>query len=290
MADEPGVILELFKNKSKVQLIPADYRGLDGLRAVVDFDGGRVPAHPMTAYRPEINDPVWVAVVDGVAYMVGPTVPKPAEGTIVSTGSGIATITTDIGEVTGTYESGASFSPGDAVKLYWSNGCHIIAKMSTSVAAAPVPVAPAAGGGRVTNTFTAIDSGSYQSGYGWRINDVWSSASNYGAWFYGNKIRDTIPDSALIVSAEVFLPSPDRLTGARPFGRHPHPSKPGGAPTVTATSTLPGTSGWVSIPTSLIDHLKVNDGGLGFDLGGWNIWAGTQRDGQSGAVRVTYDT
>lgn len=290
MAGEPEVILELFNNKSKVQLLAGNYRGLEELRAVVDFDGGRVPAHPTTAYRPEINEPVWVAVVDGVAYMIGPTIPKPPEGEIVSTGSGLAEVSTDIGTVQATYQSGASLNPGDVVKLFWSGGCHVIGVLSTSTPADVPAPGPGVSGLRTTTTFTAIDSGSYQAGFGWRINDVWSSANNYGAWFYGNKIRDTIPDSASIVSAEIYLPSPDRLTGARPFGRHSYPSKPGGAPTISATSTLAGTAGWVAIPTSLIDHLKANDGGLGFALGGWNIWPGTQRDGLSGAVRVTYET
>lgn len=289
MADEPEVILELFKNKSKVQLLPGNYRGLDGLRVVVDFDGGRVPAHPTTAYRPEVNEPVWVAVVDGVAFMLGPTVPKPADGTYVSDSGGVATVATDIGDVEATYLSGASFTPGDELKLFWSDGCHILGKKSTSVAAGQVPPPGGSEASRFVKTFTAIDSGSYQSGYGWRINDVWSSASNIGAWFYGTKIRDTIPDNAVIVSAEIYLPLLKDL-GAAPFGRHDQASKPGGAVTITATSTLPGKSGWVSIPTSLIDELKVNTGGLGFGLGGYNIWAGTQKDGQSGAVRVTYDT
>ncbi|MAP64051.1 MAG: hypothetical protein CMH34_09985 [Microbacterium sp.] len=293
MADDADVTLALFDGKSKVQLLAGQYRGLDGLRAVVDFDGGRVPAHSTTSYRPEINETVWVAVIDGVAYMLGPTVPKPADGEIVSTSSGIATVSTDVGEVQATYNSGASFSASDQVKLMWGNGCHIVGLKSTSPSAQEVPTAPGGSGERVTKTFAAIDSGSYQPGYGWRINDVWSSANNYGAWFYGTKIRDTVPSSADIIKAEIYLPPPERLTGTRPFGRHPYASKPAGAPTISATSTLSGTSGWTEIPTSLIDHLKSNVGGLGFDLGGWNIWPGTQdpqHGGNSGRLRVTYET
>lgn len=289
MADEPEVILELFKNKSKVQLLPGNYRGLDGLRVVVDFDGGRVPAHSTTPYRPEINEPVWVAVIDGVAYMIGPTIPKPGDGVVDSTGIDTVTVTTDIGDVTATHASGATFTPGDEVKLYWSDGCHIIAKKSTTTVPGEVPSAPGGGGIRIVNTFTAIDSGSYQSGFGWRINDVWSSASNIGAWFYGTKIRDTIPDTAVIVSADIYLPLLQDV-GAAPFGRHAYATKPSGSLSFAATSTLPGKSGWVPIPTTLIDELKVNTGGLGYDIGGYNIWAGTQKDGLSGAVRVTYDT
>lgn len=289
MVDQSEVILELFNQKSNVQVIPGFYRGLDGLRALVDFSGGRVPAHPALGFIPEVNDPVWVAVVDGVAWMIGPTVLRPGNGEVVSESSGIAVVDTVIGEVSATYNSGSTLSPGDQVKLYWNEGCHIIGVRSDSPVAPVPPPAGGGGGGVQTITFSAIDSGSYQSGYGWRINDVWSSASNIGAWFYGTKIRDTIPDSAVINNAEIYLPLVKDL-GAFPFGRHDYATKPAGSISFSGVTTLPGKSGWVPIPTSLIDHLKVNTGGLGFGLGGYNIWAGTQRDGQSGTVRVTYAT
>lgn len=304
MAETPDVLLELFAGKSKVSMQIANYRGLSELRCLVEYEGGRVPAHSVTAYRPEINERVWVAVIDGVPYMLGPTIPKPASGEVVSSGSGVVVVSTDVGEITATHNSGETFADGAIVKLAWSEGAHIIGTLSSPVVPEEVPPAPGQGGRLVDVEFTSIDSGSYQGGFGWRIDDVWSSASNYGAWFYGTKIRDTIPPTATIVKAEIYLPRPDRLLGARPFGRHPHATKPGGAPSISATTTLPdasgwrnppgnpgnGTEGWVPIPTSLIDHLKTNVGGLGFDLGGWNVWAGRQRDGQSGTIRVTYET
>jgi len=285
---DADTVLGILGGKSQVRVIAGAYRGLDGLRALVDFDGGRVPAHFATGWRPGLNDPVWVTVVDGVAFLLGPTAPPASDGTVVSVASGIATISTDIGTVEATYNSGVTLTAGQEVKLLAHGGYHVVGVKSTSPTAPTVPDGPGGGGGRKTVTFTAIDSGSYQA-YWWN-NDVWSSASNKGLWFYGNKIRDTIPDSAVIVRAQIYLPPPIRLTGARPFGVHGYATKPPGAPTISSTSTLPGTSGWVDIPTNLIDHLKANTGGLGFDIGGWNIWPGVQRDGQSGAIRVTYDT
>lgn len=288
MTADAAKLLELIDGKSSVRVIAGNYRGLDGLRALVDFDGGRVPAHFATSWRPALNDAVWVMVVDSVAWLVGPTAPLASDGSVVSVASGLATISTDVGTVVATYNSGVTLTAGQQVKLLAHNGYHVIGVKSTSPTAPEVPGGPGTGGGRVTQTFTAIDSGSFQ--VSWWNADVWSSANNRGCWFYGSKICDTIPDTAVIVAAEIYLPPPIKLLGARPFGRHPYATKPGGAPSITATSTLPGTSGWVPIPTSLIDHLKVNVGGFGFDLGGYNIWPGTQRDGQSGAVRVTYDT
>jgi hypothetical protein len=282
---EAHTILDLLADKANVDIVPAAYRGLDGTRVVVDFSGGRVPAYAATPWRPELNEPVWVAVVDGVAYMLGPTIPKPGDGTIVSVTAGLATVQTDIGTVQATYGSGVTLTAGQLVKLMWSGGCHVVDVKSTTPVDPVVPPAPTGGSGPQTRIFTAIDSGSYQAGYGWRTSEVWCSASNRGCWFYGSQIADTIPDGATIQSAEIWLPTPRQLLGARPFGRHAYGSKPAGAPTITATANLGGTSGWVGIPTTLIDWLKVNVGGLGFDLGGYNIWPG---GGQSGAVRVTY--
>lgn len=289
METEADAVLRLVGGKSTVRMIPGSYRGLDSTyRAVVDFDGGRVPAY-LLGFRPEVNEPVWVMVVDGVAFVAGPGVPKPATGTVVSADAGThtAVLSTDVGEVTVSYPAALLLTVGDLVRVLWHGGGWIVDIVASAVAPDVPP--PPSTSGRKTVEITAIDSGSYQAGYGWRTNEVWSSASNRGAWFYGSQIRDTIPDSASIVSAEIFLPNPSNQIGARPFGRHTYDSKPGGAPTITDTSTLGGTSGWVGIPTSHIDYLKANPGGFGFDLGGWWIWAGTQGNGSSGRLRVTYD-
>lgn len=286
---EVQTLLKLIGEKSRVQIVSGFYRGLDGLRATVDFSDGRVPAYFASGVRPELNESVWVVVTDGAAYMLGPTVPKPAEGTMVIASDGIADVLTDIGTVKAVYRLGDTFAPGDPLMLDWNGGCRIIGIKSANPTGPEIPPAPGGGGGRTTKTFTANDSGSYQSGYGWRTQDVWSSANNIGAWFYGNKIRDTIPDSASIIRAEIYLPQTKNV-GAAPFGRHSSATKPVGPVAFSATAELPARRGWVRIPNSLIDHLKTNTGGLGFDLGGYNIWSGTQQDGQSGALRVTYQT
>lgn len=233
-------------------------------------------------------------VVNGVAWMTGPTMPHPSDGVFISQSGGIATVLTDIGNVKATFNVGDTFTAGvDIVKLYWSAGCHIIGKKSANPPGPEIPPAPGSGGGggstRLTRTFTAIDSGSYQPGSGWRTNDVWCSLNNTGGWFYGNKIKDTIPDSASIIRAEIYLPQTKNL-GVAPFGRHGSATKPSGALSFASTAELPARRGWVRIPNALIEHLKANTGGLGFAGGGYSIWAGIQKDGQSGAVRVTYET
>lgn len=290
MASEDQVILDLLADKAEGRVIAATFRGLDGLRALVDFDGGRVPAHMMTgAYLPEVNEPVWVFVLDRVAYVTGPTRPRPGNGTIISASGGSALVETAIGKITATYDGAVTLPAGTAVKLMWNDGAHVIGRRG---AAPPPPVIPpppvSAQPTQRTVTFQPVESGSYQPGYGWRTDDVWSSSNNSGGWFYRDQIRDTIPDEARIDGAEIYLPGPDRLTGARPFGRHDYGSKPGGALTIRDESTLSGTDGWCGIPQGLIEHLKSNPGGLGFANGGWNVWPGRQRNGQSGALRVTF--
>lgn len=289
--DDVTVLQSLIGSKSSVRILPAVYRGMDeDRRALVDFDGGRVPAYVLGGMAPMLNEPVWVQMVDGVAYMHGSTVPKPDEGTVLTAASGVANLDTDIGPVTARYLDGSTVSSGDIVRLFWGPSGPWVLGVTTESTPADVPPVGSGSGGRQTIDFSSLDSGSYQSGYGWRINEVWSSASNAGAWFYGTQITDTIPDSAVIVSAAIYLPTPIRLLGAAPFGRHGYTWKPGGDPGITATSTLPGTAGWVAIPTSLIDHLKANPGGLGFDYGGYNIWPGRQIDGDSGRLRITFDS
>ena len=288
MVSEADILLQKLMGKAEVRFLPGSFRGLDtDLRAIVDFSGGRVPAHVLGPV-PAINDSVWVQIVNGVAYMHGPTTPKPDEGTIALAVSGTATVTTSIGDIEATYDDGLLLlDPGDVVRLLWGPSGAWILGVTVSALAPDVPPGPGGGSGRQTREFTAIDSGSWQSGFGWRTQDIWSSSNNKSGWFYGSQIVDTIPDTASIVSSQIFLPNPIRLSGARPFGRHAYTEKPGGEPTISATSTLPGTSGWVDIPTTLIDHLKANPGGLGFGFGGYNVWPG---GGQSGTVRVTYDS
>lgn len=227
---------------------------------------------------------------NGELIMIGPSRPRATVGLIQTTGVECLVEYPPGSGVSALLPRDASYTPAvnDIVALVWTErGGFITGKFSNTPAAAAPDLPPPVPTGDFDITFTALDSGAYQSGYGWRTNEVWSSASNLGAWFYGSKIRDTIPDGAVIKSATIFLPLKQQL-GAAPFGRHGSEGKPGGPVSFSALSALSGNSGWVSIPTSLIDDLKVNPGGLGYDYGGYNIWRGTQQDGLSGALNVTY--
>ena len=287
--DQVRTIQALVGQKSRVQWVRGLYRGLDGLRVIVDFDGGEVPAHPATSYRPAINEPVWVCITDDVAYMVGPTRPLPADGVVESTASGKVTLSTDIGTVVASYPLGATLSAGQEVKLFWGGELpHVIGVKSTT----PAPPPASGGGGGVasehTKTFTAVQAGSY--GSSWWTDQVWSSDNNLGAWFYGTKIRDTIPAGAQIRSVQVFL-SPTQLFGdPANFTIHGHAYQPSGSPALYSSALTAPSGGWVGLPVSFGNALRAGGGALGIGIahGGFHIFRSLAQDALSGALHIRF--
>jgi len=293
VSSEADVILKLLQGKSSVRVLPGFFRGFDtpGGRMLVEFDKGNVPAHPVTPWRPKMNEPVWVQIVDGVAYVLGPTVNPPADGVVVGTGSGIAVISTDIGDVDATYNSGVTLTAGQEVKLAAGNGYHVIGVKSTSPAPGTSPGGGGGGSGEFTIEFTAVDAGSWRSGSGWWQSQPWASDNNKGAWFYGNKIPDTIPAHATINHVEVFV-VPVYTFGSPPnFAIHNHASKPGGEPSLgAATAVGYSGAGWVTLPSSFGDALKAggSDRGVGLLQGGYHKFASLAQDARSGTLRISY--
>ncbi|KQQ65087.1 hypothetical protein [Microbacterium sp. Leaf320] len=290
MTNETDAIFDMFGDKSNVRMVAGAYRGLDGLRAVVDFDGGRVPAYFGSAWRPVVNDAVWVQIIDGVAWLMGPTAPLASDGTVVSVAGGLATISTDIGNIVATYNTGATLTAGLPVKLLAHGGYHVVGvKASTPVAPTPDP-GGGGGGTVVTQTFTPIDSGSFQSGRWW-TGQVVAGDSNQGCWFYDLKMPWTIPASAVGSSLEIYL-NPVRISGADPiFTTHAHATKPGGSPGLVGGAPVDVTgAGWYPLPLSFFTALKSGGGsaGVGLNHGGYNIFASIAQDPQCGAIRTTY--
>jgi hypothetical protein len=293
VTSEATEVLKLLEGKSNVRMVAGNFRSLDGLRAVVDFDGGRVPAHFATAWRPVVNDPVWVLVADGVAWLVGPTAPAASDGVVVSVASGLATIDTDIGQIIATYDQGATLTAGQEVKLLASGGYHVVAVKSTSpVAPEPAPGGGGSGGGggaEQTQTFLAVDSGSYQSG--WWTRRVYASSSNQGVYVYGTKIADTIPASAVILSVDIFLSAVQIFGGDPIFTTHAYGSRPGGDPGLSGGVAVDvNGTGWWPLPAWFGDGLKAGGGalGVGTNHGGYNIFDAAP--GESGSLRIRYRT
>lgn len=239
---------------------------------------------------PPAGHPVQVELRGRQLVVTGPARPLPGIGTITATGSPRATVTAWGISYTLRYRS--SYTPvlSDEVEISWlgDEGTIQGKVTATSNVVAPATIDPASTLTYHPEPFTATDSGSYASG--WAQRDVWASDSYLGAWFYGSKVKDTIPDAAVIKDAQLYL-NPRQIQGAAPnLQLHTSASKPSGAVTFTGTaSPLSVKSGWVPVPLAFIDFLKANDGGIGFNHGGYNIYRGTQADQLSGALDITWE-
>lgn len=260
-------------------------------QAVVDVGGARITMPSLGTYFPLPTEPARVLRADTGTFLLGPASPKDARGIVTATGTPRITVEYPPGSgVTKLMGYPSTLTPAvdDLVVIDWASGGTVTAIVTALPdLAEPEPAPSAPGAGPQTLTFTALDSGNWNGD--WWTNEVWASDNNHGAWFYGSKIRDTIPDTATITRIEIFLPSYYSFGDPPNFRTHTHDAKPAGAPTYDATVVLSDArSGWVTLPTSVGDFLKANVGGTGMRQGGFTKYRGTQADAQSGALRITY--
>lgn len=264
----------------------------DGVVAVVDVGAQRVTMPNVGMYFPIPGDDVRIIRVGKQTLLWGPAVARSPIGRVSGSGSPRCTVEYPAGSGVSLlmgYPKNITPAVNDVVLIDWTSGGTII----DTITAAPVTVAPddpSGGAGQSgRQTFTAIDSGSF--GSSWFTNAVFDSTSNSGAWFYGSKIADTIPDGASITSMSIYLPLQSGSGFAPNIRGHTSATRPGGNVAFTGGShTLGAISGWVGIPTSLGDLLKANAFGLGFaaNSGGYNIWSGVGSDGLSGALDIAW--
>jgi hypothetical protein len=293
--DDTRTLLRLIDGKSNVRVELGYYRALEYPRVIVDVGGGRIPAETATDYRPEINEQVQILFIDGKPWMLGPAVPKPGEGVIVTIAGDIANVQTDIGVIQAPFPHDAGLTSGNQVKLYWSQGPYILSRMSTSP---EPPVDPGAGGGGAAarqTVFTATRSGAWQvSGGRWSSDEPRASNGYLGAWHYGTKIRDTIPGNATNPVIEVYIRYASKFGNAPNFALHNQASR-GGAPSLFSEFAWNVSDGWNRVPSSVegawFDSLKGGGNALGIGLkqGGVNRFASVGADPLSGAIRISYN-
>jgi len=242
-------------------------------------------------YLPPAGHPVQLEQRGGRVVITGPARPLPGVGVITATGSPRATVTAWGVAYSLPYRSGYTPVLSDNVEISWSSDGGVIQGKVTATSNVVAPAINTAPALRTyaPDPFTAIDSASFGP-YGWNTRDVWSSNTYVGAWFYGSKIRDSIPDTARILSAAIYL-NPRQLQGAAPnFRYHTSNTRPGGTVTFGGTTfALPLVRGWTPVPLAFIDFLKVNAGGVGFQNGGYSIYRGTQADQLSGALDISWE-
>jgi len=289
------------KRASKITLLQASIPQVDSKTGVfVARSGAQVTVNVGTTsvtvpfvgiQLPPPGHPVQMQTVNRELTVTGPARPLPGTGLVVAIGSPRATI--EAWGVQYTLPFAGSYTPvlNDQVSIIWSADGGLI---TGSISAASTVIAPPANSGATVQRYTpppfrATASGSFGYG-GWTKPDVWSSDSFVGAWFGGDKIKDTIPDNAQIISAQIFLDARQSSGDAPRLQVHTSAARPGGTVTFVGAQHRPGVrSGWVPIPTAFIDYLKSNSGWVGVNHGGYTIWKGTQANSLSGAISVVYD-
>lgn len=277
-----------------VSTIIGVYAGNDGTSALVNVDDSRQSVPALGGVWPIVGDRVRLLRVNQSLFLLGPVQQRANLGRITVVGSPKCTVEyppgSGVTQMMGV-PKGSSPAVGDSVVIEWGGeAASTVVAVISSGTDQPTPAdpsgPPASSSGQ--QTFTAADSGSFQNGRWW-TNQVYASASNKSAFFYGSKIADTIPDGATIDSIRVFL-SPTKNSGNQPrIGTHGYLSNPGGSPTISNLISLPSASGWVGLPTSFGDLLKTGAQlGVGFDGAGYAIFRGTQQDGQAGALDISW--
>jgi hypothetical protein len=288
MVDIPDALLAaVAKGGAGVRVLQASFVGATSTGCQVDIQGNRVPATLATSFLPEVQEVVWLWALDDRFFIVGPAAVKPDRGTVQSTASGLVTLTTSIGTTITCPYAGAAPAAGQVMKLLWQGGPFAFL-MSTSPAAAAPPPPPASTPVTHADTFNSVDAGSY--GTRWFTNQVWGSDHNLGAWFYGTKISDTIPSSAVIQRVQVWVPPGSQISGSAPnFAVHSYLSKPAGAPALSTVAAVGISGGYVDLPVSVGTALKNGGGsfGVGLNHGGYNILLSRDQDAASGQLVIT---
>ncbi|HEY2644845.1 MAG TPA: hypothetical protein VGI56_13905 [Galbitalea sp.] len=291
MTDQSDALIKALGTKSTLTVMSGTFVSASAATLLVDCGNGRIPCFPLVPYLPNVGETVYVVFIDDVPYVAGPTLVKPNEGTVVSVASGLVTLTTNLGNFTLPYTTTITPTAGQVMYILWQGGQGFAVSVMSTVpgAATPPPAPPAAGSSPTTHvqTFTAIQSGSYQSGRFW-TSEVYSSTGNLGEWIYGHKIADTIPASATTRGIQIYI-SPKQIFGSDPnFALHSDTSL-SGSPSLGGVTAVPISGGWISLPSSYAAALKHGGGsfGVGVAHGGYNIFRSLAEDGQSGALKIT---
>lgn len=279
--------------KSTVTPRVGSYVGNDHMNALVDLGGQRISVPFATAHVPQIGEPVWVDSIDGLLRMTGPTQPKPGIGVVLTITGTQAVIRTDFGDFQMTVApTDPMATSGDTVGISWSSQpwCTLI----VDIPEPPQPPPPPTPGGSEVKTaeFRAVDAGSTdRNRVRWWQSQPWSSESTFGAWFYGNQIKDTVPAGAQFVSLEFFVAWDRRRYGGSRFALHSDAFK-SGIPSMGGTTVWNPDGGWQTPldPAGWFNALKAGGDrwGVGLNQGGYEQFKSLAQDGMSGALRIKW--
>lgn len=292
-------IAALFTGLEDVVIRRGTFAGIStGFLALVDMGTSRFPCEFGADYIPVQNEAVQILSV-GSRHLMFPLGAKPKVGTVQTSSSGATSITvqTSIGVITTIYV-GTRPTSGQRVLIEWSeDGPIAVGVLSTTPAPPPPPPDPGPPGGQVSNVvFRAIDAGSTDRGSPrWWTGNPYASDSTYGAFFYGSAIKGTIPASAQFVGLQIKINRIQDQGGAPNFALHDAGTK-GPIPGFGASTAWDPPNGWQTPPGGLdaawFAALKAGGpyAGVGFNQGGFNIFANLAQDAESGALSISWRT
>lgn len=247
--------------------------------------GGTEQTMPWAVDAPWPGDTVRV-VSAGRAQFCVPKWGAP-NGLVKSVSSNVATVLGDDGE-TYKYPCDSATAVGWRVELSHRGrrvlGRYLVEPAESEFIPQPPPPSPS----KMSRTFYPKDSANYQSGE-YKSDAVEVSDARAGYYFYGTQIRDTIPNSASIISAKLQLVENwDQTPGvASRLGYHTssgmHPASP------------PALSGAINVsddadPINVISYASALQTGAAYGLGfpagfGWRQFGGYVT---SGAITITW--
>lgn len=238
--------------------------------AVVNVGGGQQPM-PIVGVRPTVGFDVWVMYVGQEPLCLGPVFRSPGGVVAVAPVAGKVSVTGDDGVTRSLpYASVLTLAVGDRVVVDWASQL-VIAKPASEPALVPVlPPNPGGGNEIRESVFRPVGSGTF--GTAWFTDQVWAGDTSTGAYFYDG-IEATIPDTAPILSVDLYLHALSTFGGNPLIGLHSLAGK-SGPPTVTDAVPVSAATGWKSLPTLFGDLLKTGPRvGVGTNTGGFNKYA-----------------
>lgn len=266
--------------------------------ADVSFDGSAntIPCR-MSGDAPRPGEPVWVLFVDDLALTIEPPSRPPLGKVVGSPSAGQVSVLSDNGQtyVVG-FQTGYTPADGHRVLIDWRGGGFILIRVDAE-SVAPAPDPGASGGGQVarSKTFNAMDSGSYRTGGGWQTGAVYFGSSFPSAgYFYGPQMADSIPDTAPITAARVYLEVLQASgAGTMTLSLHTSATRPGGNLALDQTINIgampAGFRGDVTLPTSWGDLLKTGARlGIGTSGPGLRVLKGTNQQPAAGAITLDW--
>lgn len=234
---------------------------------------------------PSIGWEAWILYVGPQPFCVGPVWRSPWGVVAEAPASGRVAVTGDDGRAYPNlpYSSPLELTVGDRVVMDWDSQTVIMEPAAETVDGdTSGPQQPPQG--PQTRTFFPTGSGSY--GSRWFTDQVYSSDSNLGLFFYAG-IASTIPDDATILSVVIHLEASQVSGGDPTFGLHTLADK-SSAPTVTSAIAVAPGSGDRELPPAFGDALKTGAAlGVGTNHGGYHIYL-PANVANCGALTITY--